>query len=145
MASLIKDPIFLTYIEEDAFMEVSIAGDNEKQAQDLIAQSNHHVDALPCGVNTHHVSNELYEEAQSVGMGVGRYVAAQQLRELDSTITLDECRNMTMRELRERILAADPDAAVDTGMGGHNGDHGAGHSQGSGDGMGKRQGRNKGF
>lgn len=130
MTDLTEDPVFLGYITEDASIEVSISGENEQQTQTLLAQSNHHVSNLPCSGSAHHVSDELYDEARNAGMGVARYAAAKQLMELDSQMTLEQCQSLSMRELRERIYALDPDASLAfSGKGEEGGRHGSGHSQ----------------
>lgn len=85
-----------------------------------------------CEGSCHRADAEAREDAHYAGMGVGKYRAAQQLMELDDSVTLDDCAGMTMRELHDRI-----DACADGAESGR-GEHGA-HS-GAGQGAGKEAG-----
>ncbi len=85
-----------------------------------------------CEGSCHRADAEAREDAHHAGMGVGKYRAAQQLMELDDSVTLDDCAGMTMRELHDRI-----DACADGAESGR-GEHGA-HS-GAGQGTGKEAG-----
>ena len=68
-------------------------------------------------------------------MGVGRYGAALELMDLDPDVTLEECRSMSMRELRDRIAEAGGEGMPSAGQ------H---HGQGSGMGDGRRAGSGQG-
>ncbi len=119
MTALTSNSVFLSYISEDAFIEVNVTSDNPGQTEQLMSQSNHHIDTLPCQGSARHVSRELYDEAAEAGMGVGRYTMARQLIELDPNVTLEECKSLTMAELRNHIAQLDPEHADETQQQGH--------------------------
>lgn len=129
MAALSQSELFMSYVGDDAYIEINVTSDDASQAESLTQASDAYLQTLPCRGSCHTVSVEDREEALAAGMGVGRYNAALELMELDSSVTLEECRSMTMRELRDRIAAAGGDAEdASTGMGEH-------HGRGSGNGM----------
>ena len=57
----------------------------------------------------------LWEEAQEVGMTAGKYRAYQELASYDPSVTAEECRSMSMRELRERIAEYTGEALAGSG------------------------------
>lgn len=105
--ALASSEAFGAYLQPDAFVEFSVVSDDQQQASALKAQSEACLDRLPCEGSCGSADSELRDEAQSHGMGVGRYKAAQQLMALDPETTLDECAALTMRELRDRIAACE--------------------------------------
>lgn len=129
MAALSQSELFMSYVGDDAYIEINVTSGDAAQAESLTRASDAYLQTLPCHGSCHTVSAENREEALAAGMGVGRYNAALELIKLDPSVTLDECRSMTMRELRDRIAAAGGDA--DDGMAG-TGEH---HGRGSGGGM----------
>lgn len=150
MTTLTNNSVFLSYISEEAFIEVNVTSDNASQTAQLMSQSNHHINALPCQGGAHHVSKELYDEATGAGMGVGRYTMTRQLMELDPSVTLEECKSLTMAELRNRIAQSDPEHADETQQQGHGSGQDSqenGKSQGHGSGQGSQgqgQGQHRG-
>lgn len=94
------------------------------------------------------VSEEERAEAFEAGMGVARYRAFEALKELDPSVTEQECADMTMRELRDAIEEAGgtadalPEGAQShgQGQGGSNGE-GIGQGQAQGEGQTQAQGR----
>lgn len=144
MAALSQSELFMSYVGEDAYIEISVTSDDASQAESLTRASDAYLQTLPCHGSCHTVSGENRDEALAAGMGVGRYNAALELMELDPTVTLDECKSMTMRELRDRIVAAGGDPSdAESGMEEHRGQgSGAGSGSGSGNhGQGSGSGR----
>lgn len=79
------------------------------------------------------VDSEIWEAAQEIGMPAGKYRAYQELVSYDPTVTVEECQNMTMRELREKIAEYTGESVL-----------GSGEHQGQGQNQGKDQGKNQG-
>lgn len=79
--------------------------------------------SLPCRGSCDAVSLELREEAHAHGMGCGKYAAALELSGLDPDVTIEDCHDMSMRELRDRIAACHSEES--TAHGQH---HRRGHS-----------------
>ena len=53
---------------------------------------------------------ETRAAAQESGMGLGRYSVYLEIQALDSNITLDDCRNLSMRELRDLLAEVQAEA-----------------------------------
>lgn len=132
---------FASYVREDSLVEIAVTSDDEQQALQLCAQG----DSCLSRTGHHgscHVANSADRlAAVEAGMGVARYQAAQELLALDSDLTLEDCKSMTMRELRDRIAACEGQepSAGHHGQGAANG-NGAARGTGNGNGPGNGQG-----
>lgn len=103
LAQLTESAAFAPYVEEGAFVEISVTANDEHQKEELCAKSDAHLESMPCKGSCHEVDEETRQAAADAGMGVGRYRAAVELMTLDPDTTLDECSDLTMRELRDRV------------------------------------------
>lgn len=109
LTSLTQSDAFEPYAQEGSFVEISVASDSERQGADIRRQSDACLGKLPCRSACHAVDSATREAAASAGMGVGRYRAALELMELDPEVTLEECKNLSMRQMRDRIAALSGD------------------------------------
>lgn len=130
LALLTQSAAFAPYAQESSFVEISVTSDDDRQAEDIRRQSNACLDALPCRGTCHAVDGDTREAAASAGMGVGRYRAALELMELDPDMTLEECANLSMRELRDRIAALSPDGNAQDSSDEHESEGSHGQSSG---------------
>ena len=105
LSALTSSEALAPYLNDDAFVQVSVASDNPGQERALMDASEQRLASLPCRGSCDAVSLELREEAHAHGMGCGRYAAALELSELDPDVTIEDCHDMSMRELRDRIAA----------------------------------------
>lgn len=103
LAMLLQSEALSIYIDEDAYVSVGVTTDNEALASRLQGASDECLRNSSCNGSCHRVDGETRESAHHAGMGVGKYAAAQQLIELDPSVSLEECAAMSMRELRKRI------------------------------------------
>lgn len=140
MAALTGSAQFQAYVDTDGYVEISVTSNDAGQAESLTRKSDSCLESLPYHGTCHTVSAEHRDEAIAAGMGVGRYSAALELMELDPNVTLDECRSMTMRELRDRIAEAGGESQAESedhyGQG-KGGEHGGGSGKGAGHGQGR--------
>ncbi len=97
---------FQSYAVEDALVAVDVVSDDEAQATQLIAQSQQQLAYLPCQTQCHRTDEATRESAHHAGMGMGRYRAAQELMEADSSYTLEECASMSMHQIKAACAAA---------------------------------------
>lgn len=153
IAELSTSEALKPYLQDDAYIEVSVTSADNRQADDLRMQSDTCLRELPYEGSSQVVDEGVHAEAKAAGIGVGRYRAALQLMKLDNSLTLEECAAMSMRELRNRI--AEAGGVIDSGT--HSGEdscsngqdssqgigggQGMGNGQGMGQGMGGGQGR----
>lgn len=141
LATLTESDAFAPYTQEDSYIEISVATNNEAQAERLRTESDARLQQLPCHGSCHAVDEATSKAAAAAGMGAGRYQAALELMELDPSVTLEECATLSMRELRDRIAAITGEPSETTGEG-HGSGNGAGHGAGHGAGQGAGHGRN---
>lgn len=101
-------------LTDGAVMAVTVAGsDDEKTSQ--ILENVKTCTAGHSNIVCHSGSMEEMHEAHSEGLSLGKYRAYLELKELDPTITPDDIRNLSMREIRDLIDAFQPsDANGDT-------------------------------
>lgn len=115
----------------DPFVAVNVVCDNERQANTLLNLSQSFLSNEGIKGVCDRASQQVHEQAGEAGMGIGRYEAAMTLMELDPTVTLDECRTMSMKELGNRIAGLDPDSEYAHGRNNASGDN-ASRGQGRG-------------
>lgn len=86
------------YLTEEAELVFTVAaeGSREKAIETGVAHCSEHI-----GSRCYRVSAdiEVVDAAHDNGMSVGKYYAYLQLSEYDSTVTLDECRHMSMKQI----------------------------------------------
>ena len=114
----------------DQALAVSVSSEDGRQAQELQGVCIGALESSQYPATCVQVDEETMRQAQAAGMGAGRYLAAQELMDLDPSLTLEDCAGMTMSELRNRILQAGGTLdllGVSCGSG-----YGAGHGQGTG-------------
>lgn len=145
LRTLTSSDAMARYLNDDAFIELSVASEDEAQEQALTNMSEGYLESVPYRGSCNGVSLQTYEEAHSYGMGCGRYAAVVELMKLDSSLSMEECSNMSMRELRDRIAElSDPGSGQMQGGGSGSGSgYGSGASGGGsgyGAGMGSHHG-----
>ncbi len=104
---------FQAYAAEDALVAVDVVSEDEAQATQLLTQSQQQLASLPCQTQCHRTDEATRESAHHAGMGMGRYRAAQELIEADSSYTLEECASMSMHQIKDACAAAHG-SSVDT-------------------------------
>lgn len=129
LAALTGSDAFAPFSQEDSFLEISVVSDDERLAERLRSQSDECLSGLSCRGSCHEVDAQTREEASRAGMGVGRYLAALELIELDPDMTLEECASLSMRELRD-LIAERTGGQADGGSRHHGGGQGMGHGYG---------------
>lgn len=139
---LLADPTVEDYLAQDEVLSIAVAGENEAQADAILAQ------AETCAAGTRNVychaadSAEL-EHAHEAGLSFGKYQTFLILQSLDPSVTAEDVQDLTMRELHDRIAALDPDAAL-TLSGGYGHGNGSGNGYGAGNGTGTPAGNGAG-
>ena len=113
---------------------VAVCG-GDAQRDELLGDCESAAAAFGRGSTCSAVSDEVRQQARDADMGVARYQVFLQLNALDPSLTVEECRAMPMRELRQLLSELE---------GGHDGPSGAmgqGHGRGqhAGQGAGTKQ------
>jgi len=119
---------FEAYAGDDGFVCITVACENRAQQARLAAYGENCTARLACEGACQTADEDDWAAAQAAGMGMGRYLAAQELMTLDPTVTLEDCSDMTMRELRNSIAAHQEDDPADRGpVNGNTGGKGQNH------------------
>ena len=94
------------YLASDSYMEISVAGDDAVQVEELVAWGSASLSKAPCEGSCAPVSSADREEAHAHHMGMGKYRAAKALAAADPSVSVEDCSDMSMRELRDRLETA---------------------------------------
>ena len=123
LATLMGSGAMAPYVAEDAFVDVNVTCANNDTAAALEAQSAAVMRQYPCQSVCQRADDATRKAALAAGMGVGRYQVASELAELDDSVELYDCADMTMRQLEDAVGELCHDVS-------HN--HGTGHGHGNG-------------
>lgn len=149
--AIIKDESFKKFMNADSYLVITVAADNSDAIVKSI-ESRPDIEALTASVET--ADKETVEEAHGCGFSFGKYKAYTILKGLDPSITDERAKSMTMREIRDRILAlggtiagSDPrdnSEASCSSEGGNGYGKGENHGDGKGAGYGRDEGHGRG-
>lgn len=108
------------YLEDDATVDISVAGGSKSRCN-KISQTISSCTAQGYGsVNCSQATNEEVSAAAEAGLSVGKYRAYLELKKLDPEVTVDDIKNMSMRQIRDEIAALSSDTET-TSVGNSNG------------------------
>lgn len=96
---LLADEAFLGYLNDDALLSFTVVSEHESKLRHGIEQCTKELSNSTefCGANP-----GLVEEAHLNGLSFGKYRACLELLAYDDSITADDCKDMSMRQIRER-------------------------------------------
>lgn len=97
---LLKNETFLNYLGDDADLTFTVVSDKEEEIMTGIEQCSSH---LKNSREIHCSNQETLHTAHEHNCSVGKYTAYQELAQYDETITIEDCKDMTMHEIHERI------------------------------------------
>ena len=102
-----------SYLEQEELLSISVVGKNEQKCQEMLTDietslPRHHNVCCSMG------NQEEAKAAHNAGLSVGKYRAFLKLQEKDPSITLEEIKEMTMREIEERLLSFPAEEDTDT-------------------------------
>ncbi len=108
--AIMDSDAFAGYRSEDDVVSVAVAGYDEKQ-QEKILTDMEFCAAAEKNMYCYYADGDEIAKAHEAGLSCGKYRAYLELQKLDPDVTVEEVREMTMREIRERIeeLSSDPD------------------------------------
>lgn len=102
LEQLLSEQTVQTYLVDGAFMSVTVAcRDDEKSSQ--ILENVESCTAGQSNISCHSSNIEEMHEAHSAGLSVGKYRAYLELKDLDPSVTIDDIRDLSMREIRDLI------------------------------------------
>lgn len=139
IAVLMEEVSRAGYSLDDSYLEFSISSDDAQQTVTLENSTDSFMAACGYAGNCNAVDSSVHEAAHACNMGVGKYLAAQELANLDPSITVEDCAHMSMRQIRDGISACHQQAGESSGenvsgAGAGAGGYGAGAGTGTGSG-----------
>lgn len=109
LETLTACPVFTSYLQDDSYMALTVVCPNDRQRERILSATQRCLQGLPCQGSCYTATLAERTEAAEAGMGIQRYRCAQELLALDESLTWDDCKGMTMRELRDRLAEASGD------------------------------------
>lgn len=92
---------------EDAYFSVTVAGKNEKTRDNCLSDLKSI--SVEDKVRVDSATNEEVREAHKKGLSFGKYKAYLELSEYDEEITEEKIKDMTMRDIRDKIKGFEKD------------------------------------
>lgn len=97
---LLSDKTFESYLSEDSFLSFTIVSDKEEALLAGIQQCQGYAENK---ATCHSANSDNMEAAHHSGLSVGKYQAYLELSQYDKTITPEDCKNLSMRQIRDLI------------------------------------------
>lgn len=132
---LLADETFERYLSGDALLSFTVVSDKEEALLAGIQQCQGYAktNAECNGANA-----QLMEDAHHNGLSFGKYQAFLELAQFDSSITPEDCKNLSMRQIRDLINGYQGGSDTSAGCGQGNGGRGQGNGRwGAGGGYGR--------
>lgn len=102
LEQLLSDQTVEDYLSQDAVMSVTVASDDEALSSEIMQ----HVEDCTAGHNNiscHAGDTSEMHDAHEAGLSFGKYHAYLILKELDSSVTPDDVKDLSMRQLYDLI------------------------------------------
>ncbi|MGF6991463.1 hypothetical protein M2150_002741 [Lachnospiraceae bacterium PM6-15] len=120
---LLQSEEMKAYVKKDSQVEVAVYA--KKNTKDLKASVDAEVSKLLKGqidseVHCYEVGNELVSEAHASEMTPGKYKAYLDLKEYEPELQAEECQDLSVKEIRQRISAHHQEESGEGGNKGHN-------------------------
>lgn len=118
---------FSEYLTQDALLSFTVVSDREEVLLEGIRQCHGYAQSR---AECHSADAGLAAGARESGISLGKYQAFLELSQYDPELTPEDCRNLSMRELRDRISDHTAGEGGAPQQGGEH--HGNGHRKGNG-------------
>lgn len=112
------------YLENDGLVSITVLGPTEEKSEKMLEVLSVRGYGSTPNVVCHSGVRGDVEAAHKAGFSFGKYRAFLELHALDSTVTEEEARRMTMRQIRDRMDACSSGLPGEENAGGGPGRHG---------------------
>ncbi|MDE7312727.1 MAG: hypothetical protein K2N87_14075 [Eubacterium sp.] len=116
---IVKSDVLRQYLTPAEDLVLTVASDSSRESS-LMAGVGRCSSQIRHGCRSVSVDLDTAADAHSNGLSVGKYSAYLKLAQYDDSVTIDECKNMSMSQIHCRILAHEHSA-------GHGMESGSGH------------------
>lgn len=100
LCQLLTAPALQSYLVDDADLTITVVAHHPEKLCQATESCEPYQEN---GGQVHHSDYETLTEAHENDCSVGKYAAYQELASCDSSVTLDDCRGMTMHEIHSEI------------------------------------------
>lgn len=128
LETLLADETFMEYLSADSVLSFTVVSPDEETLLAGIRQCSGYVQY---GGECHGANENTAKAAHHSGVSVGRYGMYEKLSKYDKTITVEDCRTLSMRQLKDLLIKYSDMQREDGDR-----EHGKGHHGG---GRGKKQ------
>lgn len=130
---IIESEDIASLLSNDEVLTIAVVGSDNAQSEEVLSN----IQACTSEKNNiycYYARSEEVEAAHEAGLSYGKYRAYLELQKLDPAVTVDDIKNMTMREIRDRIdeLSNGEEGQTDSAQKGK-GNQGNGNGQGQKD------------
>lgn len=98
--SLLKSQEFISFLEENNRLDFTVVSDRQDEIVDGIQGCEEYG---RYNGHCHGADSNLALQARECGLSVGKYRAYTELVRYDETVTPEDCRNMTMKQIYDKI------------------------------------------
>lgn len=102
LAQILQNESILAYLAQDAHLSIVVVGGNEKQSEQILTLAQANTSQQP-NVRCSMGDAADVEAAHASGLSCGKYQAGKELMALDETVTTEDIRTMTMKEIHTAI------------------------------------------
>lgn len=124
--TVLNDSEFSEYLNSDSLLTFTVASENDEEVITRINGCLKNAGKQGVCVSS---SSDAVNEAHSLGLSLGKYQAYLEISQYDNTITPEDCRNMTMKELND-LKKELSQSENDTASSGNGYQHGGNHNYG---------------
>lgn len=103
METLLENEHFIPYLTEDNTLLVTIVSNNDKVIDKLTTITNTLEPLCVSPLECYNTNNEIRSIAHSCGFSAGKYNTYLELKKLDNSITLDDCKDLSAQEIKAKI------------------------------------------
>lgn len=124
--TVLSNSEFSEYLNSDSLLTFTVASENDEEIISRINRCLKNADQQGVCIAA---SSDAVNEAHSLGLSLGKYQAYLEISQYDNTITPEDCRNMTMKELND-LKKELSQSENDTASSGNGYQHGGKHNYG---------------
>lgn len=129
--TLLGNEAIATYLSDERFVSITVACNNQDQSEAIRQKLQRNTADCQFEVFCMAGNSDDVEKAHEVGLSLGKYRAFEQLQALDSSITVEDVKDKTMRELHDWITELSNGQLDDQSNGNDTGPQdGSGHQYG---------------
>lgn len=139
LAKLLQAETMAEYLADEHLVSISIFGDAEAVCHHMLNRLSTCISEYD-NVHCSSGNREFEADAHAVGLSCGKYKAYLELLALDPTVTPDEVKDLTMRQIHDRINALSGEIVYPNHSSGNHGGSHSGNNNGTGNGNGHGSG-----